>query len=1150
MSLNHALAVRSDFSIGESLLQIDHIVDKAQELGYESVALVDTMSLHGMVDFTNKAKKAGVRPIIGCRLRVYDDPTYRKPPKSSGEKERPNPFYMLKVYATDERGVKSLLKLLSKANSPEHFYYHARCGLADVLALEGVAVSTGDLFNLFHHERHSDILFQLQARFGNDKVFVELCPINTPLFDTLNAKALTVAASHVAPTLVTYPTLYREPDDAPTLEVLGCITSNTQMDVAYRSKQFVKDFHFAAPTHLVERVKQAAKRVAIWNKVMSAEGWANGLKNIQRLADLCGYQFKKQDVCLPKMADNEFVALGKKCIEGWKRRFTMPVLGYLPPAELMPTYKERLNYELAVLKKMGFSGYFLLVEDLVMWSKANGIIVGPGRGSVGGSLVAYLLGITDVDPIRFNLLFERFINPERLDLPDADLDFMSSRRHLVVEYLTAKYGADRVAGISNYATMASASALRDAGRVSGLSNLDLTATKLVPKEHGQSYSLTDAAKAVPELDKFRDEHPQVWNHALRLEGAMRSFGQHAAGVIVAGEPLIERAVVETRGETPVVNWDKRVVEDWGLIKMDLLGLSTLDVMEIAKQYIKDRHGKTIDYLKLPLEEKDIMEAFGRGDTTGVFQFESPGMKKLLRSLAQGGQLTFEDITAATALYRPGPMDSGLMDDFIAIKQGHKLPYYDHPNMEAALKDTYGVIVYQEQVMQVAVDLAGFTRAEADHLRKAMGKKDKDKMAEMRQKWIDGCKATSGMEEGRAGSIFDKIEAFAGYGFNRSHAVEYSIISYWTMWLRVRYPAEYFAACMSIVKEDKLPGLVTDARECGIEVLPPDINLSSDKFTIPDDRHILAPFSAVTGISENTALRIVELREKNRDWKVVRVKKKRDGTTEDVWGMDEESAVKGRFDSPQEFAMAAAQPGSKVNMRVVENLGLVGAFASIDPTAKPARHPDRRKDQTELMPGLIIDAVKADRSTDVQDKFLRAKIITLVQDYKKCDGCSLAGEQHPVVRLKNNVKFMVVSDCPSWQEEKADKLLEGDAADYVKAAIKDAGLNVGDGYYTTLVKAKKSDKFLTNEQINGCRKYLERELELIKPPIIVALGSATIKHFLPGTKGGTAELAGKVVYDPKLDASIVCGINAQQAIFDPTKADVLAGIFEKVAEILS
>lgn len=1147
MSLNHALSVRSDFSIGESMLQVGHIVEKAVEFGYESVALMDTMSLHAMVEFTNVAKKKGVKPIIGCRLRVYDDPTYRKPSKASGEKEKPNPFFMLKVWVTEEVGIKSLLKLLSRANSEEYFYYHSRCGLEDVMNLEGVMIGTGDLFSVFHHERHEEIILRLASKF---QVFAELTPIDTPLFDTLNAKVLTLLAKNyasVAP-LVTYPTFYKDDGDASTLEVLSCITTNTQMDVAYRSKQFVKDFYFQAPTHLVERVKGAAKRVALYDKIITVDGWMSGLKNIQAVSDACAYQFSKQPVCLPKMADNEFVALGKKCVEGWKRRFTTPVLGYVPPAELMPEYKTRLEYELSVLKKMGFAGYFLLVEDLVMWAKNNGVIVGPGRGSVGGSLVAYLLGITDVDPIRFNLLFERFINPERLDLPDADLDFMSSKRHLVVEYLTEKYGKDRVAGISNFATLASASALRDAGRMYGMSGLDLTCTKLVPKEHGQSFTLTEAAKVVPEIEKFKDEHPEVWNHAIKLEGAMRSFGQHAAGIIVAGEPLIERAVVETRAESPVVNWDKRVVEDWGLIKMDLLGLSTLDVMEIAKQYIYDRHGVRVDYLKLPLEEKDVMDAFGRGDTTGVFQFESGGMKNLLRNLAKGGPLTFEDITAATALYRPGPMDSGLMDDFVAIKQGLKAITYDHPNLENALKDTYGVIVYQEQVMQAAVDVAGFTKAEADHLRKAMGKKDKDKMAEMRQKWVDGCAATSGMSEGRAGALFDKIEAFAGYGFNRSHAVEYSIISYWTMWLRCRYPAEYFAACMSIVKEDKLPGLVSDAREAGIEVLPPDINLSAERFTIPDDKHILAPFSAVKGISENTALRIVELRERNRDWKIVRVKKKRDGTLEDVWGMDDSAPVKGTFDSFEEFAMAAAEPGSKVNSAAVANLDKVGAFANITPGARPPRHPDRRKDQTELMPGLIIDAVKADRQTDVSDKFLRAKIITLAQEYKKCEGCDLAGCAHPTVRCKSTVKFMVVTDCPTWEEEKKDQLLHGEAADFIKAAIKDAGLSVGDGYYTALVKAKKKDKFLSNAQLNGCRKFIERELELIKPSVIVALGSATIKHFIPGAK--PADLAGKAIYDPKLDATIICGINAAQCCFDPSKADILTETFNKVAEVLS
>lgn len=1150
MSINHILSARSDFSIGESMLQIDHLVAKSKELGYESVALCDTMSLHGLVDFTNKAKKAGLKPVIGCRLRVYDDPTYRKPSRSSGIKEIPNPFFMLKVYVQNEQGVKSLLKLLSKANSQDYFYYHSRVGLDDVLELEGVVVSTGDMFNLFHHKNAGDILWRLQAKFGNDKVFVELCPINTPLFDTLNAKAISIATSHSAPTLVTYPTLYADAGDASTLDILGCITSNTSVSVPYRPKQYVKDFFLQEPGHLMARVKQAHKRIVTFNKVSNDAAWLNGLRNIQKLVDACTYEFKRQDVCMPKMADNEFIELGRKCILGWKRRFSEPVLGHIPKPEDIPAYKSRLEYELSVLKKMGFCGYFLLVEDLVMWAKNNGVITGPGRGSVGGSLVAYLIGITDVDPIRFGLLFERFINPERLDLPDADLDFMSSKRHLVVEYLTEKYGQDRVAGISNYSTMASASALRDTGRVHDMSGIELMATKLVPKEHGASFSLTEAAKAVPDIEKFRDENPDIWTHAIKLEGAMRSFGQHAAGIIVAGEPLVERAVVETRAGSPVVNWDKRVVEDWGLVKMDLLGLSTLDVLEIAKTYIKNRHGVDIDYIRLPLDDAKAMRAFGEGATNGVFQFESGGMKNLLRNLAKGGELTFDDIAAATALYRPGPMDSGLMDDFVATKQGLRAISYDHPNLENALKETYGVIVYQEQVMQAAVDLAGFTKAEADHLRKAMGKKDRDKMAEVRQKWIDGCAVKSAMSESRSGALFDKIEAFAGYAFNKSHSYEYTIISYWTMWLRVNYPAEYFAACMSIVKEDKLPGLVKDARECGIEVMPPDINLSEDKFTIPNDSHILAPFSAIKGVSENTARAIMKLRENNRGWKVVRVSKKRNGDVEDVFGPDFDTPIKGRFDSIDEFRIAASMPGSKVSGRVVDSLELVGGFASVQPESKPARHPDRRKDQTELMPGLIIDSVKADRQTDATDNFLRAKIIQLAQEYKRdCEGCDLAGAVHPTVRCKSTIKYMVVSDCPTWEEEKKDKLLEGEAASYIKTAIKEAGLNVADGYFTTLVKARKNDKFLTNQQINGCKKFLERELEIVKPPVVVALGSATIKHFFPGVKGGVSEMAGKAVYDSKLDAMIVGGISAAQCVFDPSKLLSLAETFSKVAEIL-
>lgn len=1125
MNINHHLSAMSDFSVGESMLQVGTLVTKMKEAGFESVALVDTMSIHAIVDFTAKAKKAEIRPIIGCRIRVVLDPLYRKPSKASGEAEKPNPGFMLKVYCKSEKGVQSLFKLLSRANSPDFFYYVSRVGMADVLELEDVVVTTGDFYGLFGNKdlaAYEMIAKTLKNQFLDD-FFVELTPGDTPLYDTVNARAIKWAMEAEAQTIVGYPSLYVESADADTLQVLNSITTNTAMDSPWRPQQHVTDFTISSPAKLIDRVKAAAKRLALFTGVSHPLAWSTGLGNIQRVVDACAYRFEKMPVSLPKMAANEFVELGRQCIEGWNRRFSNPVLGHMPDPSEYPVYKERLRYEMGVLKQMGFAGYFLLAADLVNWSKANDIIVGPGRGSVGGSLVAYLVGITEVDPIRFNLMFERFINPERLDLPDADLDFMSSKRHLVVEYLRDKYGHARVAGIANYSTLASASALRDAGRMFGMSPLDLSCTKLVPKEHGISYNLTDAADTVPELDKFRNDHREIWAHALKLEGAMRSFGQHAAGVVVAGEDIVNRAVHETRHEAPIVNWDKRSVEDWGLVKMDLLGLSTLDVLEIARQYILERHGVNVEYTRIPLEERDIMEAFSKGETTGVFQFESPGMRKLLRDLAVGGLLTFEDIAAATALYRPGPMDSGMMEDYVQIRQGHRTPYYEHPSMEPVLSPTNSIIVYQEQVMQLAVHLAGFTGAESDHLRKAMGKKDIDKMTEMRAKWIDGCEKKSGMKPMNSGDLFDKILAFAGYGFNRSHSVEYSIISVWTMWVRVRYPAEYFAASLSIVGEDKLQGLVKDARECGIEVLPPDVNESSDRFTINAKGELLAPFSSVKGCSENTAKKIVAMR-----------------------------LAHGPFKSDEEFKKAAGTKGSGVNVKVVGALESVGAMAEITPGALPARHMDRRRDQMLLMPGLIVDVVKADRQTDAGDPFIRVKIIENVKAYRLCEGCDLAGSAHPAPRVKNQVKYMVVFDGPTRDEAKKDRLLEGDSANYVKSAIATAGLTPAEGYFTTLVKAQKpaGEKFYTSAQINGCAKFLEEELKIINPAVIICLGSASVKRFLPGLKGGVTEHVGKAFFDAKLNATIVVGLNPVQIYFDEKKMPVLEAVFAKAQEIIS
>lgn len=1117
--INAALGVRSHFSIGESLLKPDDIILHAKNHGYKAVALADTMSVSGMVDFFNKADKEGIKAIIGCRLRIVDDPTDKTKKK---DRTKPNRMWYPKVFVKNAAGMNDLLELLTLSFEGDHFYYVQRLGLSELLpVLErgNLILTTGDLQSVLSFDDYTDILAQVRRACSASDAFIELCPIDTPLFDALNERAIKAAVLLGMQTLVTYPTFYAG-DDADTLNIASAIALNNKLSDRWHNIQHVKDFKWDSPKTLVARVIEAQKRAAGGTE---RDYWKQGVLNIGKVVGTCEYKWEKHDVTLPVMAPDEHAVLLAKIKTGWMKRIANETLGYKPSPTELKVYTERLKYEVETLHRMGFERYFLLVEDLVNWSKRNGIMVGPGRGSVGGSLVAYLLGITDVDPIRFDLIFERFINPDRIDLPDADLDFMSSRRHEVVQYLVGKYGVDRVAGISNYGTLAASSALRDVGRVYDLNAEQMTPTKFVPKEHGKPIPLNDAAAQVPQIAEFKAEYPHVWAHAEKLEGVMRSYGQHAAGVVVAGEPLVNRAVVEMRKGTPVVNWDKRCVEDWGLVKMDILGLSTLDVLQKARSMIKEVHGVEIDYTSLPLDDEEVMAAFGRGETVGVFQFESGGMRKLLKDLAINEPLTFDDLAAATSLYRPGPMDSGLLEDYVAIKQGYLEPSYEHPNMKNALRSTNSVIVYQEQVMQLARDLAGFTMTEADHLRKAMGKKDKKKMAELRDKWVEGCEAHSGMKEFTAGELFDKIEKFAGYGFNRSHAVEYSIISYWTLWLKVKYPMEYYAASLSVVdKEEKLPGLVRAAKEDGIEVVPPDINLSGRDFTPGVDpttgtRYLYTPFNKLKGLSDKSADAILSAR-----------------------------AKVGRFTDHAHFVSTVNK--RECNKRVQEVLDRVGAFASIKP-GLPARHPDRLKDQMELMPGLVVALIKSSRKVD-RSNYVMAELKKITAETRTCDKCDLAGGIHPKPGMGKDPKFVVITDCPTWEEEQAYKLLEGDTAAYIKGSIKAAGLKMNEGYYTTLVKAKKVEKQLTTDQITACSGYLRKELELLKPPVIVVLGTAAMRFMLPGIKGSAAELAGTVTYLPDIDASVVIGIPPGMIYFDAAKLSLLDATFAKVAELVS
>lgn len=1082
------LVVRSDFSIGDSILSVEQAVEQAAEAGLTHLAIADTMTVSGIVKFTSLCKAKGIHPVIGCRLRVVQDASYRH-----GKSKAP-PEVCPMVWPRNEDGFKDLLHMLTLGTDADHFYYKPRLSVDEVVRFVNdgdLILTTGDLNSLVENQEMFDYVVKEIEPGYFWRQYVEH---SGPYFKAINnVKHL---EARYGGAITTYPALYPK-GKAEAYDVMNAVSRRATIKQPWRHIIHYRDLH-----------PQAVEGIEHDNNAFVAT---------------LRYQFQKMDVSLPDMGDgkrSEFDILKEKCTQGWRTRLTRPIMGFQPTAHQQVEYTKRLITELKVIKDMKFERYFLLVEDLVRWSKDNGIIVGPGRGSVGGSLVAYLLGITDVDPLRFGLLFERFINPDRLDLPDADLDFQSSRRGEVIEYLKNRYGTDRVAGISNYNSIVSKGAIRDVGRVFEVPPKVLFISKLVPDTYGQSHTLEQAFEEVAAIQEFAERNPDVWRNATALQGVQRSLGRHAAGVVVAGEPLITRAVVDYSKDEPAVNWDKRVVEDLGLVKMDILGLSNLDVLKTALGYLKER-GIELDLNDIPLDDKATLEAFTRAETVGVFQFESGGMRKLLKDLAMGGEtLTFDDMVAATSLYRPGPKDSGLLDDYVAIKQGLKAPSYEHPALEDALKETHGVIIYQEQVMAIARLLCGFSGADADHIRKAMGKKDPEKMKEWRERFVKGANEFGGMAESRANALFDKIETFAGYGFNKSHAVEYSIISFWTLYMKTHYPAEFFAAALSVLKEEKLEGLVSDAATHGVEILPPDINKSTDRFEIDRDWtrvRLITPFNRVKQISDKTASHIIEVRNADGPFK--------------------------SFDD-----LEARTTGRTFNKRHKENLHKVGAFCEFYPDEPGPLDESRRRDQVELMPGLIIAPIRAERDLTVDAEAKNRLINEVIRPCQECDGCDLAGGVHPIPRLGGHATFMVVTDCPNFSEEADNKMLSGKASNYVRDALAQNEIPIGRGYFTSLVKSPKNDKMLSNDQINACHKWLDKEIEILRPPVIVLLGNSAVKHLAPGVKPGI-ENAGRVIYDADKDASIVIGFNPAAITFDSSKQDTLNEVFQKVAEMI-
>ncbi len=879
------LHLHTQYSLLDGAIKLSDLFPRAKDLGYDAVAITDHGNMFGAVKFYQQAVASGVKPIIGCEMYVAPGSRFEK----RSQKRGADASYHLVLLAKNEAGYRNLIKLVS-IGYLEGFYYKPRID-KEVLSAhsEGlIALSAcvkGEIPQLVLSGRMDEAKRALHSYldiFGRENFYIELMRHGLEDEEKANEGLLSLARSEGVRVVATNDCHYLFPEDAEAHDILLCVQTGKRVSDTNRMRMETDQLYFKSPQEMKD----------LFSDIPEA------IENTLRVAEECNFQFSFGEFLLPYYRVPEGYTLEsylrKLAFEGLERRREA---GELSPDIPFEEYSGRLEYELSVIERMGFAGYFLIVWDFVNYAKENGIPVGPGRGSAAGSLVSFALGITDIDPLRWGLLFERFLNPERVSMPDIDIDFCKERRDRVIEYVREKYGDKNVAKILAVGTLAARAVVRDVGRALGFSPSEVDRiAKLFPQ--APDITVEDAIAIEPRIKQEMEKNPKVRRLvevAKKLEGLCRHASTHAAGVVIAPKELTEYIPLyrNERDNEITTQYDKDDLEALGLLKMDMLGLRTLTVIDTALKLIEVYRGERVDIRHLPLDDEMTYGLLRSGRTLGVFQLESSGMRELLRRLKP---TRFEDLIALVALYRPGPLGSGMVDEFIDRKHGRKPIEYELPQLEPILAETYGVILYQEQVMKIASEVAGFTMGEADKLRKAMGKKKADIMAQMREKFITGA-VERGVDRAKAEELFDKMAEFAKYGFNKSHSAAYAMVAYQTAYLKAHYPVEFMAALISseINNTEKIYLYLKECREMGIEVLPPDVNESHVIFKV-DGNSLRFGLAAIKGVGEAAAEAIVAAR----------------GDTP--------------FASLYDFCKRVV--GHKVNRKVVEALIKAGAFDAL------------------------------------------------------------------------------------------------------------------------------------------------------------------------------------------------------------------------------
>jgi DNA polymerase-3 subunit alpha len=839
------LHTHSHYSLLDGLAKIDDLIERAKELGMKALALTDHGNLYGAVEFYKKALKAEIKPILGVETYVAYRSRFEKQAKIDDK------YFHLTLLTENNVGWKNLIQLITKSHL-EGFYYRPRVDKEllrqyheGLIALSGCPA--GEIPRLLEEDKFEEAektAYEYQEIFGKENFFLEIGHHpNIPELNKINNAIKKLSQKTGIPLVATQDIHYLKPEDADYHDILVAVQTGNKISDDDRLTLKADDFSMRSQEEMIEFFKDLPEAI----------------ENTVKIAERCNVVLPLNQILLPKfpLPENETSAID------YLRKLAMerlPKLFGVADAKVI----ERLEYELKIIEKTGFADYFLIVQDFVNWAKERGIVVGPGRGSAAGSLVSYVLGITDINPLKYDLIFERFLNPDRISMPDIDLDFTDIRRDEVYAYIRQKYGEDRVAQIITFGTMAARAAIRDAGRALGLpyAFCDQLA-KLIPFGPNQETKVGWLDKCLQEVEELKSiyqtnpDAKRVIDAARHLEGVARHASIHAAGIVISKEPLTNYVPLQRAPQNEnnvITQFDMYSIEDLGLLKIDLLGLKNLTIIEESVRLIKEVHDEEIDISNIPLDDKKTFKLLQEADTVGVFQLESSGMRRYLKEL-QPTEL--EDIIAMVALYRPGPIE--LIPSFINRKHKREKVTYLHPKLEPILKNTYGIGIYQEQMMQIARDLAGFTLAEADTLRKAIGKKIKVLLEAQKEKLIKGM-IENGIDEKTAKNIWELFPPFARYGFNKSHATCYALIAYRTAYLKAHWPIEFMTALLNADAGDteRIAFLVSEAQKKNIQVLPPDINKSFVNF-IPEEKNIRFGLLAIKNVGLNLVEAIIEER---------------------------------------------------------------------------------------------------------------------------------------------------------------------------------------------------------------------------------------------------------------------------------------------------